>query len=167
MMLKSVTNVLAMRGKRQCNTSRRARAALCTKKRRRGASHHRGPPAACGDPVDTIREWSAQLARFPACMSWCDVVAHRVAAPTLLHTGFAKAMPRAAPQSAHPGARSGGSDVVEMQHHAASTVRRGRTAATDRRAPRGAACGPLPAGLCIGHSLTSGLGTLLRRLMRA
>jgi hypothetical protein len=35
-----------------------------------------------------------------------------------------------------------------------------------RRAPRGAACGPLPAGLCIGHSLTSGLGTLLRRLIR-
>src|SRR2546430_968439 len=84
MTLKSVTNVLVVRGKRQCNTSRRARAALCTKKRRRGASHHRGPQAACGDPVDTIREWSAQLARFPACMSWHDVVAHRVAVPTLL-----------------------------------------------------------------------------------
>ena len=41
-------------------------------------------PPAHGGPVDAIREWSAQLARFPACMSWHDVVAHRVAAATLL-----------------------------------------------------------------------------------
>jgi len=44
---------------------------------------------------------------------------------------------------------------------------RSRGPATYGGAPRGAACGPLPAGLCIGHSLTSGLGTLLRRLIRA
>jgi len=86
-------------------------------------------------------------------MSWHDVVAHRVAAPTSTRCVFAKAMPRAPRQSAQLRAQGGESAVVGMQHHAASTVRRGRTAATDRRALRGAACGPLPAGLCIGHSL--------------
>ena len=47
-------------------------------------------PPARGGPVDAIREWSAQLARFPACMSWHDVVAHRVAAPTLLDVSSQK-----------------------------------------------------------------------------